>query len=55
MIRHPRHDVMNPTQKTGYAAPEDEARALAAGFAAHFQKPGCAALIAHLASAARGS
>ena len=40
---------------SGYAAPEDEARALAAGFAAHFQKPGCAALIAHLASAARGS
>ena len=23
MIRHPRYDVMNPTQKTGYAAPED--------------------------------
>jgi hypothetical protein len=23
MIRHPRFDVMNPTQKTGFAAPED--------------------------------
>jgi hypothetical protein len=23
MIRHPRFDVLNPTQKTGYAAPED--------------------------------
>lgn len=37
---------------SGYAGAEDEARALEAGFEAHFQKPAHDALIAHLALAA---
>lgn len=38
---------------SGYVAAEDEARALAAGFAAHFPKPAHDPLIAHLALEAR--